>query len=297
MSNSDAEDEIYELPERGGFLMNRRMYYMAGGAMSAVYSTTKKVRGSASFSPFAVKQLKCENPGELSREYGIAHFLETRVPSFVAAPFTLMRGVTLAGSAYVEKNSLVQQHIHGMQILSVTSSKFSPVELCSIFLQCVEFYLRVGGSLKMEDVNLENVMLDTREEGCPRVKFIDFGFWRENIETDNYFSYYDIMCWNLSMEATPIKHLLRMMGFDTEIYKRLFFNNHHRMQQDHFNGLAERLGNFLVGITGVNEIIRTDQFTVVQKLCSIRLLQLQRNDPMDVISELVNLDLRSAFSQ
>ena len=88
-------------------------------------------------------------------------------------------------------------------------------------------------------------------------------------------------------------HLLSVMGyaFETGTYTSLFFyyNTRLRHMSAMFNELAEKLERFVLRIPDGNALIKTAQFRVIQKLCSIRLLQLQWNVPLDVISEYVVL--------
>ena len=92
------------------------------------------------YSQLLVKQLAFENAGgsELVKEYRIAQFLETTLPSFVAAPFLLMCCVAPSGSNYVEKPSFIQQRIHGRTFEEIILGHFSEVERWSMFLQCNE---------------------------------------------------------------------------------------------------------------------------------------------------------------
>ncbi len=71
-----------------------------------------------------------------------------------------------------------------------------------------------------------------------------------------------------------------------------FFREQTRPRRARFDELAAELERFLrEEIPGGDEIVRTPQFIVVQKLCSIRHLQFLRQIPMGVISEYVDLDL------
>jgi hypothetical protein len=74
----------------------------------------------------------CLRRGAQVQTGSIARFLETRLPSFVAAPFGLMRGVH---GAYDEKVSLLQHRVDGRTFDSVTAVWFSMAELCALFLQ------------------------------------------------------------------------------------------------------------------------------------------------------------------
>jgi hypothetical protein len=270
--------------QRGEILMGRPLHFLNWGGFGLVYVVVPRYRRVPSFSPFVVKQESDPDstPGELAHEYSIARFLETRLPSFVAAPFGLMRGVH---SAYEEEVSLLQHRVDGKTFASVSAVRFSTPELCALFLLCNEFYLRLGGALKMGVMHTGNIMVDTR----PRVKFIDFGLWRKIDHAQRDFdSFYDVMCSNFSVANDPMVHLLTVMGLDIETYKRLYsFFYHSPRMIAKFDELAAGLKR--LEIPGGNEIVRTEQFIVVQKLCSIRHLQFLRKVPMDVISEYVDL--------
>ncbi len=265
--------------------MGRPLYLINGGGFGLVYNVVPRYRRVPSFSPFVVKQESDSDStpeGELAREYSIARFLETRLPSFVAAPFGLMRGVH--DGAYDEKVSLLQHRVDGRTFDSVTAVRFSMAELCALFLQCYEFYLRLGGALKMDDMHPGNIMVDTR---C-HVKFIDFGFWREVLQRA-FDSFYEAMCWNFSSAIEPIVHLLTVMGHARAVGVFLIFEE----GRPRFDRLAAGLERFFLDeIPRGDEIVRTPQFIVVQKLCSIRHLQFLEKIPMDVISENVDLEIR-----
>jgi hypothetical protein len=98
-------------------------------------------------------------------------------------------------------------------------------------------------------------------------------------------------CAAISVANDPMVHLLTVMGLDIETYKRLYFFFYHPPRMiAKFDELAAGLERFfLEEIPGGNKIVRTEQFIVAQKLCSIRDLQFLRKVPMDVISEYVDL--------
>jgi hypothetical protein len=237
MSLSDGADRV----RRGGVLMGRPLHLINGGGFGLVYAVVPRYRRVPSFSPFVVKQESDPDstPGELAREYSIARFLETMLPSFVTAPFGLMRGVH---GAYDEKVSLLQHRVDGRTFDSVTAVRFSMAELCALFLQCNEFYLRLGGALKMDDMHTGNIMVDTRR----RVKFIDFGFWKE-VQRD-FDSFYDAMCWNFSSANEPIVPLLTVMGRLNLRSQRLysFFYEEGRPRSARFDELAAGLERFFL---------------------------------------------------
>lgn len=268
--------------------MGRPLHLINGGGFGLVYNTVPRYRRVPSFSPFVVKQESDPDstPGELAREYSIARFLETRLPSFVAAPFGLMRGVH---GAYDEKVSLLQHRVDGRTFDALAAAaRFSMAQLCALFLQCNEFYLRLGGALRMDDMHGGNIMVDSRNH----VKFIDFGLWREVGEGD-FDSLYDAMCCNFCLDE-PMAHLLTAMGCRNWRSIRLysFFREQTRPRRARFDELAAELELFLKEeVPGGDEIVGTQQFIVVQKLCSIRHLQSLREIPMGVISECVDLDL------
>jgi hypothetical protein len=77
---------------------------------------------------------------------------------------------------YDEKLCLLQQLVHGKTIFDINAGDFTK--------QGLWFILRLGDKVTMEDVHSENVMVDVREPGgAPRVKLIDFGFWKEEDPT------------------------------------------------------------------------------------------------------------------
>jgi hypothetical protein len=239
-----------------------------------------------------VKQLAFENDGgrELVREYRIARFLEMNVPSFVAGPFGLMRGVTSSSADYEEKLSFIQQPIHGKTLKSIGKGEFTILELCSMFLQCNEFYLRVGGSLKMEDVNTGNVMVDVRMPGDPRVKFIDFGCWYDKDST-NYItdsSSYGVMMNNIYWEGHPMKKLMSLMGFEIDDFLTLYQGFRDNCDQiDVLLELPSQIARLFSRIPDcdVEEVVGSPQFRVVEKLCKFRYDQKKAGRPIGIINE------------
>ncbi len=76
----------------------------------------ERTREQPSFSYLLVKQPAYENDGgrEIVKEYRIARFLETNIPSFVAGPFGLMCGITTNSDDYEERsfsNESMERHM------------------------------------------------------------------------------------------------------------------------------------------------------------------------------------------
>jgi hypothetical protein len=154
----------------GGVHMGKPLAFFASGALGHIFTCDNNG------SHLLVKQLQEETDGgsELVKEYHIADFSGTILPDFVAAPFALMRGFSTSHD-YDEKLCLLQQRVHGKTIFDIDAGDFTKKELWSIFLQFNEFILRLGDKVIMDDVHSENVMVDVREPGAPRVNF--FRFW------------------------------------------------------------------------------------------------------------------------
>jgi hypothetical protein len=121
MDLSDDE-EVEEMVLRVGIFMGRPLYHSARGGSGCVYNVVELPTGDPkdnhSHSPWVVKQngRKWDEWESVNyKEYSIAHFLETNLPSFVAGPFGLMRGLPSAGSSDdkydAEKLSLIQHKL------------------------------------------------------------------------------------------------------------------------------------------------------------------------------------------
>ena len=266
--------QVHEKELRAGVLMGRDWGCVDGGAYGLIYADNH--------SHLLVKQNKFDKDpwetSDLAKEYRIANFLELNLPSFVAAPFSLIRGVS---PYHVEKLSFVQQRIHGKTLARFCWGDFTKPNLLSLFLQCIEVLLRVGGALSIRDMHCGNVMVDTRVAGAPRIKFIDFGLWgsEDPSITD---SKYRVMLENLFEAWRPMKYLLNMM----ELYREVV--SAHLIRDSEHTEFLRELPSRIASIFG--EIVHhSEEFTVIQKLCSIRYLQNHLSLPIGVISELVDI--------
>lgn len=272
---------------QGGILMGKELDLFDYGKFGYLYDD--------GYSHLLVKQLAFENDrgSDLVKEYNIARLLETNLPSFVAGPFMLMRGVAPSNCDYEEKLSFIQQKIHGKTFNDILMEDFSTLELWSMFLQYNEFWLRVGGALEMRDVHCGNVMVDVRMSGNPRVKFIDFGLWhdtKQHYATFTSAESYSFMLQNLSYAKHPMQKLLILMGFKSKDYDILYGPLlPHSDQTDILYELPARITTLFKSrffSTGDSDII-SQSFRILQKLCSIRYVQRRENKPIDMISELV----------
>lgn len=295
MDYGDGEEErAIEKEQKGGYLMGRRMSYRGGGAFGCIYDVANdNVRGQPSRAHLLVKQLGYEDDGgeELVREYRIANFLAANVPSFVACPFGLMRGVDKS-PYFEEKLSLIQQPIYGKTFTEIQRGDFTTAELCSMFLQCSEFFLRVGGSLIMGDVNTGNAMVDIRATDAPRVKFIDFGCWFDKKSTTNITDTlsFDIMMSNIYFNGDPMKRLFFLMGVQDEedCFKHLYDSKGLGDRIDVLQALPSRITDLFRQILVHGhfvQVIQSPQFSVVGELCRLRCDQKSKGHPIDVISE------------
>jgi hypothetical protein len=271
-----------------GVLLGRAMYPSGSGAFGYIYDVVDTIEDRPSHSHLLVKQLAYENDNgkELVKEYRIARFLEMNVPSFVAGPFGLMRGVARPDAKHEEKLSFMQQPIRGKTFDSIGDREFTTLQLCSMFLQCNEFYLRVGGSLIMEDVNTGNVMV-TWTTGAPRVKFIDFGCWLDKDSTNRITdsSSYDVMMGNIYYRGNPMLKLMLLMGFDMKeflsLYREIMDNRAPILALPaKITSLFERIPSF---DWQVWEIM--SELGVVQELCELRYKEKNAGRPLGVISE------------
>jgi hypothetical protein len=268
----DSDDCRKKELKEGGF-MGREMDSFAGGAFGCIYEDAH--------SHLLVKQLGYENDNgsELAEEYRIADYLGMTLPSFVAAPFALMRGVS--SRDYEEKLSFVQQRVHGKTFNDLSFGDFTHKELFSLLMQCMEFVLRLGGAFVILDMHCGNVMVDTRVPGAPCIKFIDFGRWFSADPSNG--SKYDEMLQNLLFAKRPMKELLLMMGFNHEaVWARWM---HNLNENDVLLELPSRI------YSDWPEAVHSEEFKVVQKLCSIRYVQKNKNEKIGVISEFVDLSL------
>ena len=267
----------------GGVHMGKPHELIARGAFGKIFSYNG--------SHLLVKQLADEtgNAGGrgLVKEYHIASFLGSRLPDFVAAPFSLMRGVN-------EKLSLLQQRIHGKTFDDINFGEFTKKELWSMFLQFNEFILRLGDVMSMHDVHHENVMVDVRVPGAPRVKFIDFGFWKE--EDGDPSKPCKIMLQNFYFAFSTMKCLLFLMQIATtegdKMYRPLFMD-YSGTSIDELLRLPSKLALFwATNIRDSNGITDKDkaEFSVIEKLCAIRYMQSKEKKPIDVISYQDDLD-------
>ncbi len=269
--------------------MGKTLKFFAEGALGHIFTCNNNPN-------LLVKQLQDETDGgsELVKEYHIADFLGKILPDFVAAPFSLKRAVT--SPDYDEKLCLFQQRVHGKTILDIDSGDFTKKELWSMFLQFNEFILRLGDKIMMQDVHCENAMVDTRIRGDPRIKFIDFGFWK--VEDPTTSKSCMIMLSNLYFAFGPMKRLCVLMGFDCTEWD----NTYDRFLRYSEKNTAEllKLPSKLVhlwstaiirdGVRLTTEDILSEEFRVVEKLCTIRYIQDKVKIPIDVISYQADLN-------
>ncbi len=220
----------------------------------------------------------------LLHEYSIAHFLESHVPSFLAAPFALMRGIN-------EKLSFVQQPIHGDTLRNLNVNAFSQLDLCHIFLRYIEFLLPVGGTFSMKDVDFQNIMV-TNPPQCA-LKFIDFEHWQEIKDPSQYTLN---MLHNFWKSERGLRFLLRTMGYDN-LNGILPVQRAEYEKAEVLTFLYELSINIMTNVVqpitskipeGCPEI--EGQLNVIRKLCSIKSSQVQLGIPMGMIDERVNLD-------
>ena len=167
-----------------GNLMGKNLFKINKGVYGNIYTLTKNIHGEST-SHLMVKQSRFEGQlGEdINHEYRIAHLLETNVPSFVAAPFGLVRGVR--GETYREYLSLIQQPIRGITLNDLEYDRLTPIEIFYLFLQVNEMILRLGSTLVMKDLHDGNIMIDIPKL---HIKFIDFGEW-DLVPQDEHISY------------------------------------------------------------------------------------------------------------
>ncbi len=122
---------------------------------------------------------------------------------------------------------------------------------------------------------------NTRVPGAPRVKFIDFGMWFSKDPSNC--SKYNEMLQNLLFAKRPMKELLLMMGFDKEVVWDRWM--HKLNENDVLLELPSRI------YSDWPEAVHSEEFKVVQKLCSVRYVQKNKNEKIGVISEFVDLSL------
>ena len=290
----------------------------------------------SNLSRWAIKQLKVKTReqdesslySELFHEYQIAQFLASHVPSFVAAPFAMMRGI-IDGEA----PSLVQQRIHGMTLNELQGRFFnleparsiSTLQWCFLFLQFNEFLLRVGDSVAMRDVNLGNIIVQFRDKTCLTesiLKFIDFGKWSLN-HSDLSSSNHDTSALrsNYIQSRSALSFILSWMGFDGPSINSLYptttiitssslsakksastsTSTTSNPRHDNEQFLSNLQNNFIIGVLQpfMNSSSSSDmlvnklrnQCTIVLKLLSIRLVQQRMQVPLEIINERLVLDL------
>ena len=281
--------EVNEKSMKGGVLNGSRLRYFTSGVFSHLYDLSKPQLA------WLVKQLASEDNHSsqaLIDEYAVARFLETHLPSFVGGPFGLMRGVA-SDAAYYEQLSLIQHRIHGITFRNL--SGFTRLQMCRLFLQCNEFILRVGGSLLMQDVHTDNIMVDLR---APHVKYIDFGAWV--LGADPSESHRIMLCNFVSEDEGSLRHLLRlMMGTNNPVFETVYSDAMRPEQcvdaasfERAIYDLPSRIRTHLLDqIPGSESILESEEFQTVQKLCSIRFAQFQLGISADVIDERVKLEL------
>jgi hypothetical protein len=269
---------------KGGVLNGSRLHYYTSGVNSHLYGFRKTSLA------WLVKQLASEDhrgAQELIDEYAVARFLETHLPSFVGGPFGLMRGVAS------EQLSLIQHRIHGITLRNLRG--YTHLQMCRLFLQCNEFILRVGGSLLMQDVHTDNIMVDLRAQ---HVKYIDFGAWV--LGADPSESHRIMLCNFVSEDEGSLRHLLRlMMGPDNPVFETVYSDTMRPEQcvdtasfERAIYDLPSRIRTHLLDqIPGSESILESEEFQTVQKLCSIRFAQFQLGISADVIDERVQLEL------
>lgn len=289
LEEEEEEDPRVNI-EIADMLMGKRLFPFKRGCIGHVLTPIKRQRYSDTFfSPIVVKQNGRDSGNNLSKEYQIANFLGNNIPFFVPAPFGFMRGFTIRdGYRFNEKPSLIQQQIRGSTFFDFSNTTFTLRELCYLFLQSNEFYLRVGDTLMMQDANPGNVMVETRfrEQGVlPHIKFIDFGFWIENY--DHRWS--GVMLSNMK-GSVPMCYCMEFMGFTEANFNALWRTQNQNISVLHeLPGRLEDIFSQMPDKTLGNEIIQSEQFSVVKKLYSVRHLQSTQNIPMDMISTVTGL--------
>jgi hypothetical protein len=138
-------------------------------------------------------------------EYAIAHFLETVVPSFVAAPFAYMRAPKDLRIAFV------QAHLRGAPLYRQDASDLYPPETyCHMYLRTIEFVLRLGGTVSMEDVTGRNsIVVPDSALHLPELILFDFGHW--TLESDPMDQTFDCMMQNFRKASSLLWTMRRFM--------------------------------------------------------------------------------------
>jgi hypothetical protein len=158
-----------------------------------------------------------------------------------------------------------------------------------MFLQFNEFILRLGDKIMMDDVYCENAMVDTRVSGDPRIKFIDFGFWKEEDPTTSKPCM--IMLRNLYFAFGPMKRLLSLIGFGATEWDNMYerFLRYSEKNTDELIKMPSKLVHLWPATSSRLDILSTE-FRVVENLCAIRYMQDIEKIPIDLKSYQADLD-------